>query len=375
MRTRFRFGLVVALAGLPGVGNGEEWPQFRGTGGTGLSAEKGLPAEWSADKNVKWTAKVRGRGWAQPVVWGDKVFILSAFSEQEPKRPMGGGGFGGGRPPGGGGFGRPKAPDITYQFEITCLDLASGKEVWKKAALESKPKIPTHGSNTYASETPATDGERVYAYFGMHGVYCYDFAGKLVWKKDLGSHSMQMGWGTSSSPVLDGERLFVQVDSEEKSFLVALDKKTGDEKWRVSRTERSTWGSPILWKNKSRTELIAPGSRKVISYEPATGKVLWELNVGGGRASASPVGDDEHLYVGGGGGPGFGGGGFGGGRPPGPGGGGGFGGGMGAGGTLFAVKAGASGDVTPKSGSSTSDGVAWSQPKAGPSMASPLSYQ
>src|SRR5262245_9857192 len=209
----------------------------------------------------------------------------------------------------------------------------------------------------------------------MHGVCCYDFAGKLVWKKDLGSYSMQMGWGTSSSPVLDSERLFVQVDSEEKSFLVALDKKTGDEKWRVSRTDRSTWGSPILWKNKTRTELVAPGSRKVISYEPATGKVLWELNVGGGRASASPVGDDEHLYVGGGGGPGFGGGGFGGGRPPGPGGGGGFGGGMGAGGTLFAVKAGASGDVTPKSGSSTSDGVAWSQPKTGPAMASPLSYQ
>jgi outer membrane protein assembly factor BamB len=169
-----------------------------------------------------------------------------------------------------------------------------------------------------------------------------------------------MGHGTASSPVLDGERLFLQVDNEEKSFVVALDRKTGDELWRVSRSERSSHCSPIVWKNKERTELVT-GGQKVRSYDPASGKVLWELNLGS-QSNASPVGNEEMVYVGTGGG----------GGPGGPGGRGGAGGG-GSGG-LFAIKAGASGDVTPKKGETTSDGVAWSQSKGGPSAASPLVY-
>jgi outer membrane protein assembly factor BamB len=441
MRTRLPLALALLLCGLPAVGRGDEWPQFRGPGGTGLSREKQLPIEWGGDKNVHWTAKVAGRGWSSPVVWGDKVFLTAAFSDKDTRPRRGGfdgpptgrpGGppFGrpaplevgtvlspavraelgltkaqeeeiaklekdvksqldklltaeqkkkiadlgrqgaGGFPPGGfgGGFGGARTPpNAVYRFEVYCLDRATGKVLWKQLALESKPRIPTHGSNTYATETPATDGQRIYAYFGMHGLFCFDLAGKLLWKKDLGAYPMQMGWGTASSPVLDEARVFVQVDNEEKSFLVALDKKNGDEVWRVSRSERTNWGSPIIWKNKQRTELVAPGSAKVRSYDPATGKVLWELSLGGGRCSASPVGDEERLYVGLGGGPGaFGGGG------PGRAGGRGFGGGSSS---LFAVNAGASGDITPKQGQSTSAGVTWSQTKTGPEMASPLVYQ
>ena len=334
------------------AGRGDEWPQFRGPGGTGLSGEKQLPAEWGADKNLAWKVAAPGRGWSCPVVWGDKVFLTAASSAADKKGRPGGKQPGGGRP---GGFGRPgggKAPDVMYRFEVVCLDRASGKVLWKETALERKPTVPTHGSNTYASETPVTDGERVYAYFGMHGLFCYDLAGKLLWKKDLGSFPMQMGWGTSSSPVLDGNRLFLQIDNEQKSFLVALDKKTGDELWRVSRSERSTWGTPLVWKNKVRTELVTPGAQKVRSYDPADGKLLWELSLGGGRSSASPVADAERLYVGNGGG----------GRGT-------------TGGPLYAVKAGASGDITPARGVSTSSGIAWSQPKAGPQMASPLVYR
>jgi outer membrane protein assembly factor BamB len=178
-----------------------------------------------------------------------------------------------------------------------------------------------------------------------------------------------MGFGTSSSPVLDGDKLFLQIDNEEKSFLIALNKKTGEEVWKKDRSERTVWSSPIIWKNKERTELVTVG-QKLRSYDPATGKVFWELSLGGGRFSASPVADAEQLYfgVGGMGGGGGGKGGFG---PPG-GGKGGFGGG---GGSLFAVKAGASGDITPKSGETSSAGVAWSQPKAGAAMSSPLVYQ
>src|SRR5207245_4462474 len=172
-------------------GRANDWPQFRGPGAAGLSDEKQLPLEWSADKNVQWKVKIPGRGWSSPIVWGEKVFVTAAFSEQDAK-PRPGGGQSGGRPGGGraggfGGRGGGKPPDVVYRWEVYCLDRASGKVLWKELALESKPRIATHPSNTYATETPVTDGERVYAYFGMTGLFCYDFAGKLVWKKDLGA--------------------------------------------------------------------------------------------------------------------------------------------------------------------------------------------
>jgi len=300
--------------------------------------------------------------------------------------PGGPGGFG----PGGFGGGRP--PDVVYRWQVYCLDRNSGKILWKQIALEGKPRIPIQQSNTYATETPVTDGERVYAYFGMHGLYCYDFDGNLVWKKDLGTYPTVMGQGPASSPVLDGERLYLQIDNEEKSFLVALNKKTGEEIWKVSRSERTNHSSPVVWKNKVRTELVTNGSEKVRSYDPATGKILWELSMGGGRCYSTPVGDSERLYVGsqagfgmGGGrmsgGPGRLGGAPEGGAPEGgepgggrgPGGRGGFGGGGGGG--LYAVKSGATGDISLKKGETTNEGVAWSHPKGGPEMASPLVYQ
>jgi outer membrane protein assembly factor BamB len=366
MSRRLYFALGAILFGTSSASFADDWPQFRGNG-TGLTSEKNLPAEWSADKNVIWKAKATGRGWASPIVTGDKVIIVAAGSEKDnDPRPAAKGGFG----PGGGGkggFGGGKPPDVVYKWTITCLDRTSGKELWKQVPLEAKPKIATQPSNTYASETPVTDGERIYVYFGMHGLFCYDLAGKQIWKKDLGSFQMQMGFGTSSSPVLDGDKLFLQIDNEEKSFLIALNKKTGDKVWKKDRSERTVWSSPIIWKNKERTELVTVG-QKLRSYDPATGKILWELSLGGGRFSASPVADAEQLYFGVGGMGGGGGGGKGGFGPPGGGKGGG-------GGSLFAVKAGASGDITPKAGETTSAGVAWAQPKAGAAMSSPLVYE
>jgi outer membrane protein assembly factor BamB len=169
---------------------------------------------------------------------------------------------------------------------------------------------------------------------------------------------MMAGWGTGSSPVLAGDHLLIQCDNEERSFLVALNKKTGEEVWKKTRSERSSWSTPFVWKNKKRTEVVTAGSSRVRSYDPATGKVLWELSVGGGggggergsRASATPVGDEELVYFG-----------MGGGRSgPGP---------------LFAVKAGAEGDISLKGGEKSNAGVAWSEGRGGPSMSSPLLYQ
>jgi outer membrane protein assembly factor BamB len=296
---------------------------------------------------------------------------LKEMRDMFGRGPGGPGGFGGGRggrggPGGFGGFGGGSPPNVVYRWEIYCLDRATGKVIWKELALEGKPRIPIQQSNTYATETPVTDGERVYAYFGMHGLFCYDFAGKQVWKKDLGSYPISMGHGSASSPVLDGGRLFLQMDNEEKSFLVALDTKTGDELWRVDRDERTNHCSPIVWKNKQRTELVTSGSQKVRSYDPANGKVLWELSMGNGSCHATPVGDNDLLYVGCS--PGFGGGGGPGGGPGGPPGG-------GSSGGLFAVQAGAKGELSLKTGESANPGLAWSNPRGAPEEASPLVYQ
>jgi outer membrane protein assembly factor BamB len=291
---------------------------------------------------------------------------------QAMRQGPGRGGFGGP-----GGFGRPQPPpNVVYRWEVYCLDRSTGNVLWKQVAREGKPRIPIQASNTYASETPVTDGERLYAYFGMHGVYCYDLAGKPLWQVDLGSYPTVLGFGTGSSPALDDGRLFVQCDNEEKSFLVALDARTGKELWRVDRPERTSYSTPFVWKNKQRTEVVCLGSPKVRAYDPATGKQLWELGGMTGQPKASPVGDADLLYVGSPGGPGgmFGGpGGPGGGRPGGgPPPGGGFGGGARP---LVAVKAGASGDITVKSGATSNDGVAWSLPQAGPPTATPLLYR
>lgn len=211
----------------------------------------------------------------------------------------------------------------------------------------------------------------------------YDLAGKLVWKKDIGAYPNQNNWGCSSSPTVHDGLLYIQCDNEQKSFLVAFDAKTGEEKWKVDRDEKTNWSTPYVWKQKGRTDLVVGGSKKVRGYDPADGKLIWELAIGGGQCNATPAGTEDILYFGTGG---MGGGGFGGGRggPPGggqppagggqPGGGrGGMGGGANAG-TLFAIKAGATGDITPKQGEKTSAGVLWGVPRIAPAAATPIVY-
>ena len=291
---------------------------------------------------------------------------LKEFRDALSRGPRGGSGPGGFGP---GAFGRnQRPPDATYKWEVYCLSAADGKVIWKQTATEQKPTIPINPSNTYATETPVTDGERIYAYFGMTGVFCYDLTGKLLWKANLGSHRVAMGYGTGSSPVVDDGRLFIQCDNEEKSFLTALDAKTGQELWRVARPERSSWSTPFIWRNKVRTEVVCVSSPKARSYDPATGKQLWELGGLNGQPKATPVASADLLYVGIGGRFGaFGGtGGEADGAPPPEGRGGRFGGG---GRPLFAVKAGASGDITLKDGAKSNDGVAWMLTQGGPPTA------
>lgn len=321
---------TVGCAGLSeDTGN---WSQFRGSQSNQVPADGQYPIEWADDKNVQWKVKIPGQGWAAPIVWGDKVFIATAVKEESVQKTKG-----------------KKDIDFVHRFELYCLEKSTGKQLWMRVAFEGKPPIPRHPGNTYATETPVTDGKRVYVHFGVMGVYCYDLDGNRVWKKNLEVYRMGNDWGTSSSPVLHEDLLFLQVDNEEESFLVALDTQTGDQRWRVARDESTNWSSPIIWKNTLRAELIT-GGKKVRAYDPQTGALLWELDMGGGRSCTSPVADEQHLYVGN--------------EKRGDG-----------GGFLFAVKAGAEGDITPKEGESTSDGVVWRRPNSGLSMASPLLYQ
>ncbi len=381
------------LGSLIGAVRAADWPQFRGPGGLGLTEASKLPAEWSVDKNIRWKVAVPGTGWSSPVVWGNKVILTTAVTENQTKpmpfnfgggRPRGERGGGdrpaGNRPPreqppaddanpagekeegeppadkgprrrggGGGGFGG-QAPDAVYRFEVYCFDRDTGAVLWQRLAAEQKPAIPTHSTNTYASETPVTDGERVYAYFGMTGLFCFDLDGNPIWSKDLGAYPMFLGWGTGSSPVLAGGHLILQCDNDKSSFLVALDTKTGEEKWRVSREDKSGWSTPCVWHNKVRTELVVAAPQRVVSYDPTDGTVLWELDGFKGRCSATPVGDDERVYLG-------------------------TGGGMAGSGPLVAVRAGAAGKFEIAPGREQPEQIAWKLPRGGPPMASPLVYQ
>ena len=371
----------------------QNWPQFRGPEGNMIVTGKHLAEEWDSVKNVRWIYKLEGSGWSSPVVWGNKVFISSTFPEkvapvpemgprpprpdegagQEPRQnpsPQGGQGMRPGpdqnlQPRQGLQQGqapqpgqRPRGPgpenndtsfkaDI-YRWEITCIDLSTGKEMWKQVAFKGNPKGNKNPQNTYASETPVTDGKRIYVYFGMTGLYCYDMEGKLLWQKDLGAFKTQNGWGTGSSPIIYKDVLYLQVDNDVNSFITSIDAATGDEKWRVQRDEKTNYSTPYIWKNKIRTELVTCGKTSR-SYDPETGRILWELKTGGEQTIPSPVGDEGHLYLGNAGG-------------------------QEVKGNLFAVKAGAEGDISPKEGEMTSSGVEWIVPDAGLGNASPLLY-
>lgn len=303
-----------------------DWPYFRGPDGNGV-ADAVTPVEWDATMNVAWTIDVPGKGWSAPIVIGNMVILTTTVP-----------------------VGEAEGEELpVHKFEVRCYDLATGETLWEQVALEAAPRQPTHRDNTFASETPVTDGERVYAYFGMNGLFCYDLEGNLVWKKDLGNYEMDNGWGTSSGPVVVDGMIVVQIDNEQESHVVGLKADSGDEVWRVERPDEvSNWSTPIVWENSVRTEVVLAG-KTVRSYEPTTGKELWSMEIGG-RSSATPAAVGDVLYIGSenrsrrGGTPGG----------------------------LFAVKAGASGSVDALSDESDDPHLVFADLQGAIGMASPL---
>jgi outer membrane protein assembly factor BamB len=231
---------------------------------------------------------------------------------------------------------------------VRCIDLASGETVWEKEVHRGPPKTPLHIKNTYASETPVTDGERVYACFGNVGLFCFDLEGTLQWQRDWPVRRMRANWGTAASPALHGDRLYIINDNEEQSFLEALDKRTGETVWQVPRDEKSNWSTPFVWENEQRTEIITPGSGKTRAYD-LEGKVLYEFGGASSITIATPYAAHGLLYVSSGYilDP----------RKP-----------------LFAVRPGASGDITLGGDETTNAGVAWCQKSAAPYNPSTIVY-
>jgi outer membrane protein assembly factor BamB len=314
------------------------WPQFRGAS-AGVVEDGILPTTWSTTENVAWTLEIPGRAWSSPIVWGDRVFVTSAVGGTDAEKPKKGLYFGGER---------DKPSDKIHRWMVYCIDFNSGKILWEKLAHQAVPKHSLHIKNTYASETPVTDGQRVYAYFGNYGLFCYDLDGRELWSKQFGSFKTRYNWGTAASPVLYKDRLYIVNDNDEQSYLIALDKKTGEQIWRVDRDEKSNWATPYIWENKQRTELITCGTGKVRSYD-LDGKLLWEL--GGMSAIAIPTPFAEHglLYIT----SGY----VGDKKRP-----------------LFAIRPGARGDITLKDDQDSNQYIAWCQKQGGPYNPSPIVY-
>jgi outer membrane protein assembly factor BamB len=318
----------------------DDWPQFRGPNASGVSTNTSLPDKWSATENVAWKTDLPGRSWSSPIVWGDRVFLTAVVSPEASELPKKGLYFGGNR---------SEPPQSEHQWKVLCLDLATGKVQWERAVHRGAPPAPIHLKNSYGAETPVTDGERVYALFGNLGVFAFTLDGGEVWTKRLEPRKTRFGWGTAASPVLHDGRLFVVNDNSEQAELFALEAKSGKELWRVDRDEKSNWATPLIWNSGQRTELITPGSRAVRSYD-LEGKLLWSFRGMSSIAIPTPFAGDGLLFVS----SGYVGDKL---RP------------------LYAIRPGANGDITLKSGETNNQFIAWSNPVGGPYNPSPLFYE
>jgi outer membrane protein assembly factor BamB len=342
-------GLGLSVVNNSAASADDNWPQWRGPHQNGVAPKANPPTEWSETKNVKWKVAIPGEGHATPIIWGDKVFVLAAVGAgtkpdagapapaevgQGQERPRGPGGPGGGRR---GGFGG-QAPTQSYQFTVMCLDRGTGKTVWQKVAKEALPHEGHHPTGTYASPSPVTDGENLYAYFGSQGLYCYEMNGNVKWSQDLGDMKIANSFGEGSSPAIHGDTLVVVWDNEADDFIAALNKKDGKVLWKQPREERTAWSTPLIVEHGGKAQVITTATGKVRSYDLKTGELVWEHAGLTRNTIPSPVTADGVAYVM----SGF------------------------QGNALYAIKLGKTGDLTD------TESVIWKHNKSTPYVPSPL---
>ncbi len=271
------------------------WPAWRGPLATGVSPDAQPPLRWDESTNVRWKVAIPGRGLSTPIVWKDRVFLLTTVQTEKsvdaetvkkaeaetPEFVKKSGGA---------------LPTKVLQFTVMALKRSDGSVLWKQIVCEEAPHASMHADSSWASSSPITDGERLYAYFGSYGLYCLDMDGKKLWEKRFGFFKIKASFGEGVSPVLCGDRIIVNQDQEGGSFIVALDKKTGEQAWRVERDEATSWATPLVLERDGKKQLITSATKRIRSYDAANGAVLWEVGGMTGNVIPCPVADAGVVY-------------------------------------------------------------------------------
>lgn len=268
----------------------DQWPAWRGPLATGEAPLAQPPTTWSESENLRWKARLPGRGHGSPIVWGNRVFVTTAIpvGDELPSRST-------------------KAPGAhdnipvsrRQQFAALAIDRETGTVVWQRVLREAFPHDGGgHYTGSLASQSPVTDGKRLYVSFGSEGIFALDWQGAVVWERDLGKMYPVHGHGEGSSPAVWRDLLFVNWDHERESFLVALDSGTGEERWRVARDEITSWGSPVIIDHRGESQLVVSGTRRIRAYRPETGELIWECGGLSTNVVASPVAGDGFLFAG-----------------------------------------------------------------------------
>ena len=265
------------------VNDRSSWPHWRGPNGNGLVDRGDPPVEWSETKNIRWKVKIPGMGHATPIVWGDRIFVQTAVQTDKAVENAGTGG--------------PSTPPFLFQYRVLALDRKNGKVLWEKTVREAHPHEGMHPTSSFASTSGTTDGERLYAYFGSQGLYCFDLDGNPKWEVDLGDTRIRSSWGEGSSPTIYGNTMVINWDHEGESFIVALDKRTGKELWRTARDEATSWSTPLVVKHGDKAQVIVSASRRTRSYDLATGDLIWECGGLGSNVVPTPLYANGVVYV------------------------------------------------------------------------------
>jgi outer membrane protein assembly factor BamB len=333
---------ILATASL----SAQHWPSFRGANAAGVAEGKPTASKWnvSTGENVVWKAPVPGIAVSSPIVWGDRVFVSTAISS-DPNQTLRTGLY---------GDVEPVSDQSKHTWRLIALDKKTGKVVWDRLVHEGIPKTKRHPKSSQASPTPVTDGRRVIVSFGSEGLFAYDFDGKQLWTQDLGTLNAgwffdpDYEWGVGSSPIIYKDKVIVQCDIQKNSFLAAYDVATGKQAWRTNREEIPSWSTPTIFESNGRAELVTQATTFTRGYDPDTGKELWRLSGNSEIAIPTPVVGPGLVIVTNG---------YRGVQP------------------IFAIKPGASGDISLKGDQTKSDFIAWSTTRGGPYIPTPVVYR